>query len=171
MTKFEQSSKPHLLIAQTENNTTLWIGHLQYDPVDHLGGQTFCSPADGRLDHIQLFVSTVLCPGHVILSFHEFDPSDQTWKPAIAESELYLDRKDRQQWIQFNMPIVYLKKGSIYGFRLSTNKAMVGFGEAVRDTDHPFTFGNEWHASSRNEKGFYYSYFSMMFKVGMGHNT
>lgn len=167
MKPFEQSSKPQPLITQTENNTTLWIGHLHNYPTDHFGGQTFFSPADGFLDNIQLFASAISCPGEIEMSFHEFDMHDQTWKPVMGQSVINIKHKDRQKWIRFDMPALWLTKEKIYGFRLRTRKAMIGFGEAAHDTDHPFSFGNEWHGSSVNEKGYYYSYFSMMFRVEM----
>src|SRR5450432_2694913 len=71
------------VLTQVENNTTLWIGHLQTDPTDHFAGQTFKCPSAGQLDNIQVYSSTVHQPGHVVLTMHEFDVNTKTWGPAI----------------------------------------------------------------------------------------
>jgi hypothetical protein len=159
------SSKPQTILTQTENNTTLWIGHLQNDPTDHFAGQTFICPADGLLDNIQLFADTVPYAGETELSFHEFDKNYQNWGPPVGQCSLYVNQTDHNKWIRFILPALQLKKGTTYGFRIHSDKAMIGFGEAAHDTQHPFSFGHEWHGSSDNEKGNYYSYFSLMFKV------
>jgi hypothetical protein len=161
------SSKPQTILTQTENNTTLWIGHLQNDPNDHFGGQTFSCPAEGILDNIQLYADAVSYPGEVNLSFHELNKNGQSWGPSIARSTLYVGQSDSQNWIRFTMPSIPLKKTALYGFRLQTDKAMVGLGEAAHDTNHPFSFGREWNGSSANELGDFYSYFSLAFKVEM----
>ena len=167
METFHNSSKSQIILTQTENNTTLWIGHLQNDPNDHFGGQTFASPADGILDNIQLYASAVSYPGEIILSFHEFKKDTRSWGRAIGESTLHVEQSDHRNWIRFIMPSIRLKKATVYGFRLQTDKAMVGLGEAAHDTNHPFPFGHEWNASTINESGDFYSYFSLAFKVGM----
>lgn len=160
-------SHPRPVITQAENNTTLWIGHLQTDPTDHYGGQTFICPADGQLDNIQLYASAIQYPGDIQLTLHEFDPGSKTWGPAIGESSLQVQKADHQKWIRFSLPPVYLNKASTYGFRVHSNNAMVGLGEAACDNQHPFTFGHEWNGDSKNQSGCYYSYFSLAFKVEM----
>lgn len=163
------SSKPGLssrpVLTQAENNTTLWIGHLQTDPTDHFGGQTFVCPAEGILDNIQLYAAAVQYPGKIQLTLHEFDLSSKTWGPAIGESAFYVQKADHEKWIQFSLPPLPLKKETTYGFRVHTADAMIGLGEAARDNKHPFTFGHEWHGSSKNQEGHFYSYFSLAFKV------
>jgi hypothetical protein len=155
------------LVAQTENNATLWIGHLQNDPTEHFGGQTFDCPADGFLDNIQLFAETIPNPGDVYLTLHEFDNNSKRWGNAIAETTLNVQQDDREKWICFNLPPVQLRKSNSYGFRIHSYDALIGFGEACHDTHHPFSFGHEWLGSSSNQKGNYFSYFSLAFKVEM----
>lgn len=153
------------ILTQAENNTTLWIGHLQTDPTDHFGGQTFTCPTQGQLDNIQLYADTVQYPGEIQLTLHEFDPLSKTWGAAIGESSVGVDKNDHRKWIRFSLPPVQLKQGITYGFRVQTSNAMVGLGEAARDNEHPFTFGHEWHADSKNQEGHFYTYFSLAFKV------
>jgi len=157
----------HPILSQTENNATLWIGHLQNDPTDHFGGQTFKCPSDGLLDNIQLFAETIPNPGNVYLSLHEFDNITKRWGTAIAETSLIVEQNDREKWIYFNFPPIQLKKETNYGFRIHSYDALIGLGEACHDRHHPFSFGHEWHGSSSDQKGNYFSYFSLAFKVEM----
>ena len=139
----KQSSHP--ILSQTENNTTLWIGHLQTDPNDHFAGQTFKCPADGQVNNIQVFSSTVQQPGDVGLTL--------------------LQKGDDARWVRFYLQPVSLKKDATYGFRLQSDNALIGIGEAASHSKRPFDFGKEWKGASNNEKGDYYSYFSLAFKV------
>lgn len=157
------SSRP--VLTQTENNTTLWIGHFRNDPNDHIGGQTFRCPAGGRLNNIQVYSSLVQEPGSVQLTLHEFDPAEKSWGPVIGETTLQIDQHDTARWLQFVLDPLSLEKDKTYAFRLHTNDAMIGIGEAASRAAHPFTFGYAWNADSRNEQGHYYSYFSLAFKV------
>jgi hypothetical protein len=167
METFKTGSHPRPVLTQAENNTTLWIGHLQSDPTDHFGGQTFTCPADGQLDNIQLYTAAIQYPGDIQLTLHEFDADARTWGPAIGEASVTVGKADHQKWIRFNLPSVHLKRSATYGFRVYTTNAMVGLGEAACDNQHPFTFGHEWNADSKNQRGHYYSYFSLAFKIEM----
>lgn len=163
MQNSRQSSQP--LVSQTRNNTTLWIGHLKADPHDHFAGQTFACPADGRVDNIQVYSSTVQQPGDVSLTLHEFDPASKTWGPAIGDASMFLEKGDDARWVRFGLQPVSLQKDHHYGFRLKTDNAMVGIGEAASHARQPFEFGHEWSADSRDERGHYFQYFSLAFKV------
>jgi hypothetical protein len=165
MQTMKKSSHPRPLLSQAQNNTTLWIGHLQSDPTDHFGGQTFTCPDDGQLDNIQLYSSAVQNEGEIILTLHEFDVAAKQWGTPIANSSFQISRNDNAKWILFELPPVQLKKGTTYGFRVQANKAMVALGEAATGTRQPFTFGHEWSGDSNNSRGHYYSYFSLAFKV------
>ena len=162
-----QTSKhsSHPILSQTRNNTTLWIGHLKTDPNDHFAGQTFRCPADGLVNNIQVYSSSVHQPGDMALTLHEFDTATKTWGPSIGDATLFLQKGDDARWIRFYLQPVSLKKDVTYGFRLHTNNAMVGIGEAASHSKQPFTFGHEWKATSADKKGHYYSYFSLAFKV------
>jgi hypothetical protein len=167
METIKPGSHPIPVLTQAENNTTLWIGHLPSDPTDHYAGQTFTCPSDGLLDNIQLYTSSVHSPGEIQLSLHEFDEKLKTWGPSIATSSTIVEREDDKQWIRFELPPVQLQKATTYGFQVYTSNAMVGLGEAACDSRHPFTFGHEWNGDSTNQKGNYFSYFSLTFKIEM----
>jgi hypothetical protein len=155
------------VITQAENNTTLWIGHLPTDPNDHFGGQTFTCPAEGLVDNIQLYATAIHYPGEIFLTLHEFDPATKNWGPSIGESKLEVRKTDYGKWIRFSLPPLQLNKAHHYGFRVHTSNGMIGLGEAACDNRHPFTFGHEWNGDSSNQRGHYYSYFSLAFKVEM----
>lgn len=163
----KHSSHPKPVLTQTENNTTLWIGHLKSDPNDHFAGQTFTCPADGQLDNIQVYSSTVNEPGELTLSLHEFDIMSNTWGPAIGQSSLVLQKGDDARWIRFELEPVNLEKGATYAFRLQTNDAFVGLGEAASEAKKPFSFGLAWNGDTKNLKGYFMRYFSLAFKVEM----
>ncbi|HEX7845426.1 MAG TPA: hypothetical protein VF476_06445 [Chitinophagaceae bacterium] len=160
----QQSSHPKPVITQTQNNTTLWIGHLQTDPTDHFAGQTFICPNDGLLDNIQVYSASVQYPGDLRMTLHEFDAAAKIWGPAIAEATLSVEKKDGAKWIQFDLPSIQLQKGKSYGFRLNAHNALIALGEAATGNTQPFT-GQEWNADSKDQKGHYFSYFSLAFKV------
>ncbi|MBC7946393.1 MAG: hypothetical protein H7Y42_00825 [Chitinophagaceae bacterium] len=162
-TKSNPGARP--VLTQAENNTTLWVGHLKTDPTDHFAGQTFTCPSDGQLDNIQLYSTAVQCAGEIVLTLHEFDARNKAWEAAIGNATVVINKEDQAKWIRFTLPAVQLREGTTYGFRVHTKEAMVGLGEAAKGTKQPFTFGHEWSGDSRNERGHYYTYFSLAFKV------
>jgi hypothetical protein len=163
--KTNQQSKP--VLTQTQNNTTLWVGHLQSDPNGRLAGQTFECPTEGVLNNIQIMASAVSQEGDVQLSLHEFDPGSKTWGPAIADSQRSVEKKDQAHWISFELQPVSLRKDRVYGFRLQSENALIGIGEAASHAKQPFSFGQEWSSRSSHDQGNYYQYFSLAFKVEM----
>ena len=162
--KITGRSRP--VITQSQNNTSIWIGHLQTDPTDHFAGQTFRCPANGELDNIQVFSETVQTPGEMVLTLHSFDSENKSWGPQLASASTQVQKNDEERWIRFNLPPMPMHKEETYGFRLRANNAMVAIGEAAAGTQNPFN-GEEWHADSRDQAGHYYHYFSLAFKVEM----
>jgi hypothetical protein len=161
----KHSSHTHPVLSQNQNNTTRWIGHLQNDPTDHFAGQTFKCPSEGLLNNIQVYSSSVHKPGDVALTLHEFDSAGKIWGPAIGDAAMFLQIGEDSRWVRFYLQPVPLKKDMSYGFRLQTNNALIGIGEAASHSQQPFAFGYEWNGDSKNEEGHYFSYFSLAFKV------
>src|ERR1700682_6419407 len=154
-------ASPHSVrpvLTQDQNNTTLWIGHLQSDPTDHFAGQTFKCPSQGLLDNIQVYSSAVHNPGVLLLTLHGFDNTTKTWGPAIGNSTLSIQRSDEAKWLRFELQPVLVHKDAMYGFRLRRSNALIGIGEAASGTKQPFTFGHEWNGDSGDETGHYFSY-------------
>jgi hypothetical protein len=161
----KHASHPRPILTQTQNNTTLWIGHLQTDPMDHFAGQTFKCPSDGLLDNIQVYSSAVQQPGEMSLTLHEFNNNTKTWGRSIGNSTVGLQRGDDAKWIRFELQPVPLHKDVMYGFRLQTSNALIAIGEAATGNKDPFTFGNEWSGDSNDLEGRFFTYFSLAFKV------
>jgi hypothetical protein len=153
------------LLTQAKNNTTLWIGHLKADPTDHFAGQTFQCNTDGLLNNIQIFADAVQTPGEVILSLHLFNPTSKKWGELLCSSKINVQRNDDARWMRFDLPAIQVNSGNSYGFRLETSDAMVAIGEAASQAKHPFVFGQEWKADSKDKAGHFYSYFSLAFKI------
>jgi hypothetical protein len=164
METYRHASHTQPLLTQTQNNTTLWVGHLQTDPIDHFAGQTFKCSSDGLLDNIQVYSSAVSKPGEISLTLHEFDNETKNWGQAFASSAVELQKNDDAKWIRFELQPVMLRKDVIYGFRLTSN-ALIGIGEAISDNTHPFTFGQEWTGDSKDMQGHFFTYFSLAFKI------
>jgi hypothetical protein len=160
--------RSHAILQQTHNNATFWIGNHRGDHKDHYAGQTFVSPEDGELDSIEIYSTAVTSPCKVTLSLHSFDAEHKRWGPVLQSLKLELNGEDSGKWIRFDLQGVHLNKGNAYGFRLQTNNALVGVGEAAGSSKFPpFNNGQEWSASSENKSGHFYTYFSLMFKVEM----
>jgi len=160
-----KSSHVNPIVSQTQKNTTLWIGHLSHDANDHLAGQTFTSPTDGLINNIQVYSSAVTNPGQLHLTLHEFDCQNKSWGPAIANAQRSFEKSDESQWVSFELEPVNLKKDACYGFRLQAQDAFIGLGEAVSHARNPFSFGVSWNGHTDKEKGKYFNYFSLAFKV------
>ncbi|MCW3116660.1 MAG: hypothetical protein JWM28_742 [Chitinophagaceae bacterium] len=167
METMKNASPIRSLLSQTKNNTTLWIGHLQNDSIDHFGGQTFKCPSDGRLDNIQVYSSVIQRPGEMRLSLHEFDHDSKNWKQSFAWSSVAVSKNDESKWLSFSLTDISLVKDKIYGFRLQSPDAMVGIGELVRASNEPCSYGQEWNADSNNMDGVFFTWFSLAFKVEM----
>ena len=165
METIKHAGHPRPVITQTQNNTTIWIGHLINDPADHFAGQTFNCPTEGLLDNIQLYSSAVQNPGKIEITLHEFDKKNKTWGNDIDNSDVVVQKTDEARWIRFSFLPVQLKKGVDYAFRIKTPDALIALGEAATGNDHPFTFGHEWHGDSIDREGHYFTYFSLTFKV------
>ena len=159
-------NRPYPVITQTENNTTLWIGHLQSDHTDRFAGQTFTCPATGDLNNIQVYSVVVHSPGRIMLSLHAFDEETKSWGPVLASAITAIEKTDEDTWIRFEMPPMPLHKYATYGFRLFADHGMIALGETVTTGQKPFN-GQEWHADSNNQTGEFYNYFSLAFKVEM----
>jgi hypothetical protein len=73
--------------------------------------------------------------------------------------------EDVSKWVRFELEPVALQKDSTYGFRLQTNDAYIGIGEAASKAHTPFLFGCAWNSNTQHEKGRFFQYFSLAFKV------
>jgi hypothetical protein len=165
MESLKNFRSPYPVITQEQNNTTLWIGHLATDPMDHFAGQTFICPATGELNNIQIFSAAVQMPGEIILTLHSFDAQNKDWGPQLVSARVDIEKHDKEKWIRFDLPPMPLHKNETYAFRLYTN-AMIALGEAATGMKSPFE-GEEWHGDSINQRGNYYHYFSLAYKVEM----
>ena len=76
----------------------------------------------------------------------------------VEEESSKLDKLEAKGFVALEIA------GAIIGSS-NTNNAMIGLGEAATGNKEPFTFGHEWNADSTNQRGHYYSYFSLAFKV------
>ena len=155
----------HPSLEQLHRNTSLWIGHMNAGPADHLAGQTFQCPEDGSLKKIQVYSVVVSHPGKIILSLYEFDKQRKKWGNMISSSELDVDENDNENWMQFPLQSIPLQKDNSYAFRLQSPDTLVAIGEAAWPSKYPFEYGEEWNINNIENEDHYYKYFSLAFKV------
>jgi hypothetical protein len=155
----------HPALEQLHRNTSLWIGHMNSGPADHLAGQTFQCPEDGSLKNIQVYSIAVTHPGKLVLTLHEFDKQRKKWGPVLSIVEIEVNENDAGNWMQFPLQSVQLHKDNMYGFRLKSPDTMVAIGEAAWSSKYPFEYGEEWNTNSLENKDHYFKYFSLAFKV------
>lgn len=161
-------SKSHLkaVVEQVTNNTTSWIGHISGENKNRVGGQTFICPTEGDLDCIEVFSSHVAHDGPVDLTIHLFNPETKTWGDLIGSSKADFNKKSTGKWIPFPLNGLHLRKGTSYGFRLKSETGLIGVGEAAGSANNlPFNGGQEWVATAEDQRGRFYSYLSLAFKV------
>ena len=122
MKTIPQNSRP--VLTQTENNTTLWVGHLKHGNNDHVAGQTFTCPSEGMLNNIQVYSSAVTRPGELQLTLHEFDDETRTWGPAIGQSAMQVETDDTSSWLRFELEPVALKKKCGLWFQTASTRSI-----------------------------------------------
>ncbi len=163
----QEKSALKVVLQQTLNNTTAWMGHGLTNE-DVIAGQTFTCPYEGELGGIEIFSSLVIKPGHAQMSVHPFDPSSKKWGEALLSTSVKIDKTDNGKWILFPQDGLKLQKDFTYGFRLKSDDMYIGIGEAAGShSQPPFTGGQEWISPSDNHPGKYFKYLSLAFKVEM----
>jgi hypothetical protein len=100
----------------------------------------------------------------MILTLHAFDARNKRWGPQLASASVEIEKGDKERWIRFELQPTPIHQNEDYGFRLYTSGGMIALGEAATGTQTPFE-GEEWHASSNDQSGHYYKYFSLAFKI------
>jgi hypothetical protein len=163
-------SKPLLkpVVQQSTHNTTSWIGHRQGEANEHISGQTFTCPAAGQLDCIEIFSVFVDKKIPVDLTLYPFDTERKIWGAALATSTVEFNTADTEKWMSFPLKGLHLSKGKVYGFKLKTDDGLLGVGEAAGCLNQlPYADGQEWSANTTDQKGKYFSYLSLAFKVDL----
>lgn len=156
------------VVQQVKNNSTSWVGHRQGETKDRVTGQTFLCPAEGLLDCIEVISNHVTKKGTIDMTIHEFEPEGKIWGPAIANSKVEFTADTTGKWIAFPLLGLQLHKGKVYAFRLKSDDAFIGIGEAASSAHNKTDVnGQEWVAVSGNTQGKYFSYLSLAFKVEM----
>jgi hypothetical protein len=154
----------HPALEQLHRNTCLWIGRMNSGP-DHLAGQTFNCPEDGSLNKIEVYSVAVSHPGKIVLTLHKFDKQTRTWGEVLSTSEITVDERDQESWMQFPLQAVLVRKDNTYGFRINSPDTLIALGEAAWPNKYPFEYGIEWNANNIENRDHYYRYFSLAFKV------
>jgi hypothetical protein len=155
----------HPSLEQLHRNTSLWIGHMNAGPIDHLAGQTFHCPENGSLKKIQVYSTAVAHPGKIILTLHEVDMQRRNWGNILSSSEIEVNENDSENWMHFPLRSIQVQKGNTYGFRLESPDTLIAIGEAAWPSKYPFEYGEEWSINNLENKDHYYKYFSLAFRV------
>ncbi|UAY52681.1 hypothetical protein [Ferruginibacter albus] len=164
----KNSSLQNTAVEQVNNNTTTWIGHHPSHQENISGGQTFKSPVEGDINNIEIYSSIVATPGKAVLTIYSFDPEQKIWGKQLGSATVELSKNDSGKWINFDLNNIHLHKDETYGFRLECPNSFIGVGETVGNHKNPpFTNGQEWRFSTKDNKAHSFSYFSLAFKVGI----
>ena len=156
------------IVQQSTHNTTSWIGHRSSETNEHISGQTFTCPAAGKLDCIEIFSVYVNKKIPVALTLYPFDTERKIWGTALATSTVEFSKTDNETWIAFPLKGLQLNKDMVYGFKLKTDDGLLGVGEAAGCLNQlPYAGGQEWAANTKDQKGKYFSYLSLAFKVDL----
>lgn len=162
------NSHSKAVVQQITNNTTSWIGHRHGENKSRMGGQTFTCPSEGKLDAIEVVLTHITNDGPVDLTIHSFDAENKTWGAELGTSTVVFSRSDAGNWVSFPLKGLNLQKGMTYGFRLKCEAGLIGIGEAAGSVDHlPYNGGQEWASSSDDQRGSFFTYLSLAFKVAL----
>ena len=155
-----------VVLEQTTNNTTSWIGNYESDKKNIKGGQTFMAPSEADLEAIKVFSSIVTIPGEVVMTVHHFDTTLKSWGPTLISSKVQFSRADSGSWKSFDTSGLHLTEGKTYGFILEGLTSCIGMGEAVGShVKPPHANGQEWRFTNNNQQGDSFNYFSLAFKI------
>ena len=162
----QPKSQLKAIVQQVASNSTSWIGHFQGETMNRITGQTFLCNTEGKLDCIEVFSTIVADEGAVNMTIHEFDQLNKSWGPVLGSSQVELTNDDADKWIVFPVDDVQLHKETTYGFRLKSDTGLIGVGETACSVNNlPIAAGQEWVATDESQKGNYYTYLSLAFKV------
>jgi len=141
-----------------------WVGNCK-NGVDYYAGQTFRAPADGILKRIKLFSSIVFGPSDATLSVYEFDAATHTWKEKRAETTRPVTKASENQWINFDLPDLRVKKDRQYAFKVSCKGGgMLAIAECPWNVQNPYAEGEEWIGSSYYQEGNFHKDFDIAFE-------
>jgi hypothetical protein len=157
------------LLPTSDSNSSSWVGHILTGGNDQyrLAGQTFRCPKDGWLNRIEIYTSAIQTPGLLELTLHAFDESRHRWEKQLASSSLFLPGNPADPWLSLELGPIRLSRDRYYGFRLQSRDALVAIGEKARTARQPVVDGQEWMASTENSEGNFFSYFNLVFRLGI----
>lgn len=160
-----ENSRSIIAIGHKAIGPYYWVGHCS-DGVDYYAGQTFKSPANGKLKRIKLFSSIVFGDTDARLTIYEFDQSSHSWKDQKSEVHTHVNKAMEGQWISFELPEVDVKNGSHYAFKLSCNHGgMLAIAECPWNVFNPYSDGEEWIGSSVFTEGHFHKDFDLAFEA------
>lgn len=161
-----KNAKLHAAVAQTQHNTTSWVGHRNFDNKDIIAGQTFVAPTEADIEAIEIFPTVITRSGHVQITVFQFDDQQNQWGASIGSATVDISKENHEQWVPFHLNGLHLSKGKTYGFKLESNDTYVGLGEAAGSAmQPPYREGSEWKFINNEAKPRRYNYFSLAFKV------
>ncbi|HQW84033.1 MAG TPA: hypothetical protein PLU85_12090 [Bacteroidia bacterium] len=168
MKNVQSNTSVTAVVQQVKNNSTSWVGHNQGETKDRITGQTFVCPTEGKLDCIEVLSNHVTKKGTIDLTIHEFNPEGKIWGPVMANSKVEFTADTTGKWVAFPLTGLQLHKGKVYAFKLKSDDALIGIGEAASSANNKTDInGQEWVAVTDNTQGKYFSYLSLAFKVDM----
>ncbi len=157
--------QPVVAIGNKAIGPYYWVGHCT-NGIDYYAGQTFKSPANGKLKSIKLFPSIVYGSTDARISVYEFDQLKRAWKEKKVEADKHIIKSMEGNWISFELPAFEVKSGHDYGFKISCNSGgMLAIAECPWDVVNPYPEGEQWIGSSESLEGYFHKDFDLAFEA------
>lgn len=158
-------TKPVIAIGLKEVGPYYWVGNCR-NGIDYYAGQTFKSPADGKLKSIKLFPCIVYGDTDASLTIYEFDQASHQWKDKKGEVHAQVSKSMEGKWVTFELPEVKVKNGAQYAFKISCNHGgMLAIAECPWNVFNPYADGEEWIGSSISQEGHFHKDFDLAFEA------
>jgi hypothetical protein len=159
------------LVSQLEKNSTQWLGNLPVSNLSFKVGQTFVTPATTKVDTIHICAEDIQCNGKIDLCFHEFDEISHRWGSELGKASIQVAKKYGDTWLRFDLESIRLEKNKTYGFILTSNDALVAISEVAWSHKDDKPVGEEWSLRSNERQDHFFNYFSLVYRVGLRHNS
>ncbi|HNP23586.1 MAG TPA: hypothetical protein PKM63_06055 [Panacibacter sp.] len=152
-----------IIFGNSHSGLHYWIGLLS-NGHDYFIGQSFRSPATGRLRSICILPELILENITARLSVFHFDRERSQCREKLAETVLTLQTCDAKSWASFNSLDLELERDKDYCFKIDCNDGkMMAVAECAWNNAPGCSDGAEWVGHSANTDGHFFAGFGLTF--------
>lgn len=152
-----------IIFGNSHSGLHYWIGLLS-NGHDYFVGQSFRSPATGRLRSIRILPELILDNTNARLSVFRFDNEHHQCRELLAETIIKLKMSDAKSWASFNSFDLVLEKDQDYCFKIDCSDGkMMAVAECGWDATLCYGDGAQWVGHSANKDGHFFTGFGLTF--------